>query len=305
MNWSIDGVDKKVTDTNGDEKRQEQVANILDKKETGRPITAEDYVVLDHLIREVEGRIIAQRAESYAEVRRQRAEIRKQIPEVAWHLDLDELDLPGRIHNLLLDNEIETVGDVLLILETGEERLLEFRGFGDVLLASLKEYVDAYEMPELVIVEEDKLAVEAEAGVALGEEAVVEDAAPEAVEEEAVVDVIEDQETKPAKSEEPVLAEEAAPDDEEEISEEEESVTDIDDLSRSLVEVIQEPVKEKKKGKIVVVSPISDAEDEKSAAKRGRSYVFDEDAGEVVVKRKRKGSRQRSDWEEFDENDLG
>ena len=79
--------------------------------------------MLDRLVSDVEGRIIAERAEAYAEVRRQRAEMRKQIPEIAWQLDLEELDLPGRIHNLLLDNEIETVGDVLLILEIGEERL--------------------------------------------------------------------------------------------------------------------------------------------------------------------------------------
>lgn len=298
-------VDPELT---GDERRQEQVANILEKKEMGRPITSEDYMVLDRLVKDVEGQIIGKRAEAYAEVRRQRAEIRKQIPEVAWQLDLEELDLPGRIHNLLLDNEIETVGAVMMILEVGEERLLEFRGFGDVMLETLKEYVAAYEMPELVVVVgEDELAVEAEADAAVeetvAEEATEVEATEEAPEQELVADVavVEEQELEPVDSEELPAAEE----DEETIEEEEEAVADIDDLSRSIVDRVQEPVKEKKKGKIVVVAPVSDEEDEKSAARRGRSYVFDEKVGEVVVQRKRKGSRRRADWEEeLDENDL-
>ena len=132
----------------------------------GRPITSEDYLVLDRLVREVEGRIIAQRAESHAEVRRMRAEMRRQIPQVAWLLQLDALDLPGRIHNLLLDNELEKVGDVLLLLEIDDQKFLEFRGFGEKMLETLKEYVDAFEMPELEsLMTEEQLAAVAEEGL--------------------------------------------------------------------------------------------------------------------------------------------
>jgi hypothetical protein len=154
-------------------------------------------------------------------------------------------------------------------------------------------------MPEMVVVVgEDELAVEAEADAAV--EAAAAEEAPEK-ELAADVAVVEEQELEPVDSEELPAVEE----DEETIEEEEEAIADIDDLSRSIVDRAQEPVKEKKKGKIVVVSPVSDEEDEKSAAQRGRSYVFDEKIGEVVVKRKRKGSRRRADWEEeLDENDL-
>jgi N utilization substance protein A len=288
-----------------DEKRLEQINNILEKKEAGRPITSEDYLVLDRLIRDVEGRIIAQRAEKHAEIRRQRAEIRKQIPDIAWHLDLEELDLPGRIHNLLLDNEIETVGAVLLTLEIDEHKFLEFRGFSDEMLDTLKEYVDAFEMPEVEqieeealaegeAVEEELLAVEEEAAVAVEEE--LEAEAEEAVEAEA------DEEEA---SFEELLDEEEIFAKEEEL-EEEEAVADIDDLSKSIYEPRVQEQPKKKKGKIVVVSPISeeeDEDDEKSTQRRGRSYVYDEEVGEVVVKRKRKGSRRRGgDWDDFDDN---
>jgi N utilization substance protein A len=290
-----------------DEKRLEQVGNILDKKEAGRPITSEDYLVLDRLIRDVEGRIIAQRAEVYAEVRRQRAEIRKQIPEIAWQLDLGELDLPGRIHNLLLDNEIETVGGVLLTLEIDEKRFLEFRGFSDEMLETLKEYVAAFNLPELVEAVEGEPAVEIEAESMVEEE-------PEAVviEEELDVEAVEEQDADAvemvdiADIEEEIFDEEALDEEalDEEEDEEEVVVSDIDDLSRSIFEPqVQE--KPKKKGKIVVVTTGKEEEEEeedKSTSRRGRSYVYDDNVGEVVVKRKRKGSRRRSDWDDFDED---
>jgi hypothetical protein len=304
---------------------------ILEKKETGRPITSEDYIVLDRLVREIEGRIIAQRAESHAEIRRMRAEMRRQIPEVAWLLPLDALDLPGRIHNLLLDNELEKVGDVLLLMEIDDQKFLEFRGFGEKMLETLKEYVDAYEMPDLEsMMTEEQLAAVAEEGLKV-EEAVEAEVEAEA---EADADAVEDLDIEAAEAveeaeaadtepveEEVVLTEEefaAAIEEtlekadsgelfEEEVeaadaeSVEEEEVPDIDDLSRSIVDL--EPQKpEKTKGKIVVVSPIQE-EDDKSDSRRGKSYVYDEEVGEVVVKRKRKGSRRRPEWEEF-EDDL-
>ena len=77
----------------------------------------------------------------------------------------------------------------------------------------------------------------------------------------------------------------------------------MDDLGVSLVQVAK--AKETKKKKVVVVQPSREAqlaEEEKSRTK-GKQLVFDEQSGEVVVKRKRKGSRTRSDWEEFDDVD--
>ncbi|MCZ7670093.1 MAG: hypothetical protein M5U34_24415 [Chloroflexi bacterium] len=52
---------------------------------------------------------------------------------------MDELDLPGRIHNLLLDNEVETVGDVIFNLELGDDVILNFRGLGEAALVTIKE----------------------------------------------------------------------------------------------------------------------------------------------------------------------
>ena len=43
---------------------------------------------------------------------------------------------------------------------------------------------------------------------------------------------------------------------------------------------------------------------DKADSRRGRSLVFDEKVGEVVVQRKRKRGRGRPDWEDFDVDDF-
>jgi N utilization substance protein A len=285
-----------------DEVFLEKANHVLEKKEAGRPITSEDYQMLSRLVAGVEGHIVAGRAEFHAEVRRERAEARKRVPVVAWKLPLEELDLPGRIHNLLLDNNIETVGDVLLTLDLGDDTFLGFRGFGDKMLETLKEIVAVYQLPDEVILEEvtDEVVVgetpeeadeefveetDAEDIVAVVEEDLVE---PETVEEEQIVKAIEEI------GEEEIV--------------EEETVPDIDDLSKSIFERKIEPVKKKKKPAVVVVSPTDRPEDtlegdESSDSRRGRSLIYDEKSGEVVVKRKRKSGRSRPDWEDFDVDD--
>lgn len=63
------------------------------------------------------------------------------------------------------------------------------------------------------------------------------------------------------------------------------------------------------KKKVVVVKPTTtSSEDDDSAdargRNRGRQLVYDEKMGEVVVKRKRKGSRRREDWDDFEFDDY-
>lgn len=262
--------------------------------------------MLSRMVAGVEGRIVDSRAESHAEVRRERVEARKRVPPVAWKLPLEELDLPGRIHNLLLDNDVDTVGAVLLNLEMGDEVYLGFHGFGDKMLETLKEYVAVYQMPVEDIVEEELVEAVDQETIEEIEEDIVEESVEE-VESEELLAIVEESLAEAGAVEEELLV--AMPD-EEVVEDEEELVPDIDDLSKSLFEIEPEPVKKtKKKPAIVVVSsddrPGEEREsDDKSDPRRGRSLVFDEKAGEVVVKRKRKRGRGRPDWEEFDSDEL-
>ncbi|MCA9969562.1 MAG: transcription termination/antitermination protein NusA, partial [Anaerolineales bacterium] len=235
---------------------------ILDKKAASRPITSEDYHTLDRMVSLVEGGIVASRAREYERVRKQRALARRNVPQVTWQLPLDELDLPGRIHNLLLDNNVETVGDVLYQLSLGDEVVLGFKGFGQKMLDTLKEMTADY-MATLDAQPAAETAAPAEAAPAVAEAETVaaEAAVPAAAEVEAEPALAAVEETAVAEAEpvvetavgepeaEPVaaveeMAVEAAVEVEAEaaaeVAEEAPPIPEIDDLSRSLVEEVVE-----------------------------------------------------------------
>jgi N utilization substance protein A len=283
-----------------DEELIEQARQILATKEAGRPITSEDYLYLERLVNGVEGAIIAAQAAVHEQFRKERAAARKNVPEVAWEQPLDVLDLPGRIHNLLLDNEIDTVGAILHNLEMGDHIFLDFRGFGDKALETLKEHIAAYQIEEISdepIAVEDVVpaaeeAVETAAVVEEAEAVVVEEAAAEV--EEALVDEAAAEEITPAEAE---------------VTEPEPVLSELDDLSKPLVQIEEPEESEKEKSKPTVVIARPTREEERAAAEkqkgpRGKRLVYNEDIGEVVVKRKRKGSRRRPEWEDYDVEDI-
>ncbi len=286
----------------------EQVEQILAKKAALRPITSEDYRTLDLLVSQVEGSIVAARALKYEVVRKERAMARRNVPAETWKLPIDEIDFPGRIHNLLLDNNIETVGDVLYNLEIGDEVFLNFKGFGEKMLETVKEMTDAY-MTRL----QATLAAESEVAEAVAE-GVAETAVAE-LEVEAEADVAEEIAPEPELVEPELVTatvmEEPVPVVEEKVAEEPplEPIPEIDDLSRSLIEDLAETEEEEEDQPAIVVVRTSKGESEddladKRRGRKGRELVFDEDMGEVVARRKRKGSRRRPKWEDYDIEDL-
>lgn len=321
-NLDHEAVDAKVV---SDEDLMQKVEHILAKKEAERPVTAEDYLTLDRFVAGVEGRIIDHRAAGYEAVRKERATAREQVPATAWDLELEELDLPLSIHNLLLEHNLTSVGDVLYRLELGEESLLNIEGIDeDVLEIIGKRVAETEELwleAEVEEVEEEPavemepvVAEEAEVDTAV-DEAVVEEPVPALAEQDEIVEEapvpVAELETEPATLEEEPVAE-AVEEAEAEEEEEEEEVPAIDDLSTPLVEPTKPKKEKKKKGKVVIVSrPDSDRdddeeeEDEEAAEQRkGRQLVFDEDAGRVVTRRKRKGGRRRPEWEDFEDMDI-
>lgn len=296
----------------GDEELLEKVRYVLAKKEADRPVTAEDYMVLDRFVTGTLGPIIDSRTAGYEGIRRERAEARKRVPAGTWEMELEELNLPLQTHNLLLDNEITTVGEVLYRLELGDDHLLRIEGFNDRSLESVHNRVA--ELKEtLAAAAAEALATEAEmAGEEEMEPGIEEaEAEPEleALPEEALAEADELLEAAPvAEAEEPAIAEEEPV--AEMAAEEEELVPAIDDLSASLIEFVgkEEPKRETKKGKVVIVSRPgggeSEDEDDDAARRRSRELVFDEEAGRVVAKRKRKKSRRRPEWEDFEDRPV-
>ena len=341
---SLDQLDHTAVDEaiRQDQTMLNHVRNVLEKKEASRPITAEDYMVLTRLVNAVEGKIIAARAIEHDAVRKARASARKRIPTVAWKTDLEELNLKYTVHTLLLENDIKTVGDVLYQLDLGDISLLAIDGFGDKALEQVKKATAGYQqllkenpaeaearanleiadIPEDIPAEADATAPESDSELT----AVVVDTLEAEIDDD---DLIEAEDvfgaTPPADAEDdddelleaedvfaspapatPVTAKSK------QVKEEPEEELNIDDLGASLVDLPEKKVKKEappKKKVVVVHAPTVLEEDEDDAASRGRSrkgkeLVYDEDAGRVVVKRKRKGSRRRPDWEDFGDEDF-
>jgi transcription termination/antitermination protein NusA len=267
----------------------DQVTLVLSKKEAGRPITNEDYAVLNRLVAAVEGEILSRRAAVYEKVRKERSAARKRVPKETWEVPIEQLELSSRVQNLLEESGVETVGEALFQLEIDEKQLLNIEGFGEKSLSDLREAMGDYLQDEEVaepVAEELEAVPEAEA-----------EAEPVAAEAEA----------------EPVVAEaevEAEAEAQAEAEAEAEELPVIDDLERPLVQPAKPAPKPKKTVKpVVVVARPAATEEEteqerRSGKQKAKQLVYDENVGKVVAKRKRKPSRRRPEWEEYLDADL-
>jgi N utilization substance protein A len=274
-----------------------KVEIVLAKKEANRPITSEDYMLLNRLVTAVEGQIVGLRAMEFEKIQKARALAREHIPQQAWDVSIDELELSPRVRGILVANSLSTYGDLLMKLDSGDKALLEISGFGQKALEEVKEAVEGYTL----VIEEIEEEVEEVAEPAVEEPALAEEV-EEVVSEEAEVD-------EEAIAEEPLEAEEEIEEVVEDVIEEpaaEETVQAIDDLGVSLVQA--EPEKTDEKKRVVVVKTATGEEEEEERDRfRGKELVFDEQLGRVVTKKKRKSGRRRPQWEEFEgleEEDL-
>ena len=310
----------------GDADLHEKVQAVLVKKEQGRPITAEDYSHISRLINGVEGKVIAARAANHDAKRQRQLDARAKVPTVYWDLDLEELNLPLSIHNLLLANNYKNPGEVAYTVELDPTILMGLDGFTDASLDKVNQRLK--ELAE----EQAELAAQAaeDAAAAAGDDLDSAETSEPAVEEQPVVEAEPVPEPEP---EEPdvdfaaVMAAEAeaakaaaaaaapAP-----VAEKPEPVADaapepekapepesaIDDLSKPLVSIIDEkPAKKVKKEPVIKVARATpdEPEDEKTGKSKSKTLVFDENAGRVVQKKKRKKNRSRQSWDEIDDID--
>jgi N utilization substance protein A len=291
-----------------------QAGLVLAKKEANRPITSEDYMLLNRIVAGVEGRMVAQRAVEYEQIQKDRAAARKLVPDKAWEIPVESLGLPAKLLKQLEKEELQTAGDILFKLKINEAALLSLKGFDQDTLQAIKETIEAA-LSQTPTAVETKVEEAAEAPVAQASEveapeevtAEVEDAQAEALELEAAPLT---EEAQAVAEVEAVAAEEEAVQetvDDEEEDEEIDLLAAIDDLATPLIQVDEPKKKEKKKVVVVQPTPSKDEdEDEDDADKRrhkGKQLVFDEERGRVVTKRKRKGSRRRPEWETFGDAD--
>jgi N utilization substance protein A len=107
-----------------------QVESILGKKAEGRPVTPEEYQILNQFVDRVERGIIRQRA-GIKQVEDEQAKLaRESIPAPAFEMPLDDLPLTDRAHKILVEAGYLTVGDLMLQMKTGPDTILGLSGVG-------------------------------------------------------------------------------------------------------------------------------------------------------------------------------
>ncbi len=290
----------------------EKVGMVIEKKTAGRPIMPEDYQLLVDFVKLTEGHRHRQRDAERAELRQQLQVARAQVPAVAYDHPLEDTDLPLRVYNLLIDAGMTSVGDLMEIFYFDPDQLLAIDGFGPSSLEAVETVINTIEFEEPEPVEEPEAAVEDEFEKAvldelaeLGEAEAEDEVAAEPVadgwldeEEEARARRAQliaelDSALKPPSEAGVELPEAAA----EVVGGTEPAAAGEDEARKVRPDWLEVDFAED--------SPydyegMTDEEKEELARKRAkarrRQLVYDEEAGRVIAKRRRKESRH--DWED-------
>ncbi|MCZ2095252.1 MAG: transcription termination factor NusA [Anaerolineae bacterium] len=261
-----------------------EVARIVEKKRANRPIPPEEYKTLTEFVKVAERRLLGVREESRSERRSAMEIVRSIVPEHAFQMELEELELDEDITRAL--GRVANVGELMMRMLSDEEglaRLLKQGGAADDAMEAIR-----YALDDLVILQPPVKEAEAEpqeTEVATAQEAAFEEEVE--AEAEAVAGLAQSEPTSifdedavlPPAFVEPEPA--PAADDEDKPRRKEKTVR--------RPPVVEEPEPE-----------LDEFERRRQAKKKRTQLVFDEDRGEVVARRRRKGSRQRNEWDDLE-----
>jgi N utilization substance protein A len=283
-----------------------EVYRIMEKKAANRPVQPEEFRTLTDFVKVAERRLLEVREEARSERRTVMDRVRNLVPDRAFAMTIEELELDDDINRAL--SRIENVGELMVRLLSEEdvlERMLKQGGAGDDAMDAIR-----YALDDLVIAQRAaaKAAEEAEAAeVARAEEAeaAVEEAEPAAA--EVVEEVAAEPEPEPEAEGEP---EPAAATDELVVSEDEAALPAFVEPEPEVqapaeadekppAKTVRKPHFTEPEEDLFEDDEVDDSTKRRKSKRKRRQLVFDEERGEVVAKRRRKGSRQRGEWDDF------
>lgn len=296
-----------------------QIEMILTKKEEGRPVTPEEYTFLAKFVDRVETGIIEEHQEAKKAAKERREAAKDLVPDLAFDMPLEELNLSNRVYSLLNEANYQTVGDLMLQMHLDSDVILGLNGIGPKYLEEIETKLKEITFPEEPV--EEQLAVEAEPEVEVApaeqvtevpeevapvSEPVVEPEALETTEVEMPIEAAEElvpsEELIEAEPQEVEIPEPAGLPEVEEVTEEAEEVGEEQE-GPSLEEIFA--FKPEAFEDMDVEEEEEEEETEgkgKRKKKRRKKYVqmeYDPDRDVVIVKRKRKrsGEHWEDDWD--------
>ncbi len=239
----------------------EDVQRIMEKRALNRVVMPEEFTILGRFADLVQRRMMAARAAS----RQQRiAEInlvRQTLPPAAFQMPVESLDLPEPMLEAL--KPMQNIGEIMLRFLIDERRLRHLLSdFPADSLNQVQEALDAVVLPAFV---EPEVA-QTEAEIAAAPEPVAEVVPDEEGVPLGFVDIVEPMGVAPAGQ--------------------------VIDPAAPLVEAVFEDDN---------IDKLDDKKNKKKERDQRRQIVYDEDLGEMVVKRRRKGARGGDTWGEWEE----
>jgi N utilization substance protein A len=271
-----------------------EVLRITEKKRAGRPVQPEEFRTLTDFVKVTEHKLFQLREVDRSKRRSAMDTVRDLVPPRAYSMRIEELELDDDINQALA--RIDNVGELMVRLlgdEENLERLLKQGGAGDDAMEAIR-----YALDDLVILgpaepePEPEPEPEAAAPVAEPQPGPVAEAGPEMVAEAESVAETASPVEEPDEAALPAFGEpEFAPVQPEPVE------TEVKPARKPLI--IRARVEEEEE------EPVLENEEETEVRKRQKSkhkrreLVFDEDRGQVVARRRRKGSRRRDEWEDY------
>ncbi|MFZ5818463.1 MAG: transcription termination factor NusA [Chloroflexota bacterium] len=256
------------------------VEQVLAKKAEGRPVTPEEYTMIAQFVDRVERRTIQIQEEAAREEEGRVSAARAEIPAAAFTMPLDQAGLKEHVYAILTEAEIETIGDLMLAMKLNPNKVLGLPGVGPKAMDNITETLASLQFPE-----PEPVAEEAPSAESVAE--------PEAVAGEAEAAGQPETDVLPAAEAVPAGAAEAVAPEGEAVKEgkekkEAEAIEDFDRVKDSvslddmfaLKEIFQAGGAEEES-----------EDDKKKGKKKKKKHVeieFDEDLGEVVVRKKHK-----------------
>ncbi|MGQ9889262.1 MAG: transcription termination factor NusA [Aggregatilineales bacterium] len=261
-----------------------ETLRIMDKKAAGRTVMPEEYQTLARFADVVETRLLNARNQAREARIAEINAVKATLPASAFELPVTALDLPDEIIEAL--QPLENVGEIMwrfLIDETHLQKLL-----ADLPPEAMKLLQSA--LDRLVIPEEVETPTPSAEETAAPVEPAA--AAPELA-PETLADLDTDVEV-PALLD--AFGDELAP------APDAATVTTRSRVEETAVLIEEEDEDEEDDGDIDAIlasSKISEPTKKKKDRQKRRQLVFDEELGEVIAKRRRKGRRAHNDWDDF------
>lgn len=141
-----------------------QVGMILAKKSEGRPVTPEEYTLLNQFVDRVERGLIRQsQAEKQLDEMRE-IQLRANIPQMAFEIQLADFDISDRVYAVISEAGYQTVGDLMMQMAIDPDAILRLSGMGPKAMRELEEALERLrEKARPSDEEQAPLAVEVEA----------------------------------------------------------------------------------------------------------------------------------------------